>query len=98
MIATSGFSELARSSAWSASSAIATLYPSMRRSVSRITRQARSSSTTRIVEPRRSSGIGAIGLGGVNGKGYVAQYIGDHVQPSPQAVVSSHPGKAGQTA
>src|ERR1700716_3389483 len=39
----------------------------MRRSVSRITRQARSSSTTSTVEPRRSSGVGAIGLGGVNG-------------------------------
>jgi hypothetical protein len=47
----------------------------MRKSVSRITRQARSSSTTRIVEPRRSSGVGAIGFGGVNGKGLVAQYI-----------------------
>src|ERR1700730_15597052 len=39
----------------------------MRKSVSRITRQARSSSTTRTVEPRRSSGVGAIGFGGVNG-------------------------------
>src|SRR6266576_4890447 len=39
----------------------------MRRSVSRITRQARSTSTTRTVDPRRSSGVGAIGLGGVKG-------------------------------
>jgi hypothetical protein len=29
-----------------------------------------------MVEPRRSSGVGAIGFGGVNGKGFVAQYIG----------------------
>src|SRR5438132_11951841 len=41
----------------------------MRKSVSRITRQARSSSTTSTVDPRRSSGVGAIGLGGVNGTG-----------------------------
>jgi hypothetical protein len=28
------------------------------------------------VDPRRSSGVGAIGLGGVNGTGILAQYIG----------------------
>src|ERR1700737_1565820 len=41
----------------------------MRRAGSRITRHARSSSTTITVEPRRSSGVGAIGFGGVNGNG-----------------------------
>src|ERR1044072_1675492 len=32
-----------------------------------MTLQARSSSTTSTIDPRRSSGVGAIGLGGVNG-------------------------------
>src|SRR5579859_4799555 len=45
----------------------------MRKSVSRMTRQARSSSTTRTRAPRSSSGGGAIGFGGVKGK--EGQYI-----------------------
>src|SRR5437588_118737 len=46
----------------------------MRRSVSRMVRQTRSSSTMRTVAPRSSSGSGSSGLGGL--KGTVARSIG----------------------
>jgi len=49
-----------------------------------MTRHARSSSTTSTEEPRRSAGVGAIGLGGVNGKVILGQYIGANAYPRPQ--------------
>src|SRR5712691_1023086 len=66
-IATSGGSARASASASPASWASVTRYRSMRRSVSRITRHARSSSTTRTVAPTTSLGGGSSGFGEVKG-------------------------------